>query len=696
MAGAAVETAYTAAAAAVEYVEVLFQGGEVRPPAVSVGFQNELQVFIGIDAARAHPTGELGAGSAREQQNAGNQHQNKACVHGRAVSTETLFLVPSLSIRQLMKVDVNGNTRFVKSERDGVDGSTTPVTIVRRSMTVSGEALPGELPPLLQRIYSSRGVHSADQLRLDLRDMLPPGGLRDIEKALALLTDCFHRQCHIVVVGDYDADGATATALSVKALRALGAAQVSYLVPDRFTQGYGLSPELAVIAADRGADLILTVDNGIGSVAGVRQARALGLRVLVTDHHLPGEELPAADAIVNPNQPDDAFPSRYAAGVGVVFYLLSALRGRLRECGWFQARGLPEPSMADYLDLVALGTVADLVPLDRNNRILVEQGLRRIRAGRCCAGISALLQVAGRNRQRVVASDLGFAVGPRLNAAGRLEDMGIGIQCLLSEDPGEAMKYAGMLDGLNRERRAIENEMKAQADAMMARVSLEGARLPFGICLYDEDWHQGVIGILASRIKEHHHRPVVAMAPGDGSSVRGSARSIAGLHIRDVLAAVDSRHPSLILRFGGHAMAAGLTLDRERVDEFARAFDAEVERCLDGRAPSPRILSDGPLAADELTNDCARLIRYAGPWGQGFEEPLFDGEFQILQHRIVGEAHLKLLLTLDGRTPIDAIAFRWGDKTVPEGRVRVAYRLDLNEFRGSEEVQLMVEHLERA
>lgn len=565
-----------------------------------------------------------------------------------------------------------------------------------RRVSADTAGLLPDLPPLLRRIYLARDIRSSDDLQTGLDGLLPLTGLAGIDPAVHKLMQALQQQLKIVVVGDYDADGATASALALRALRSFGAQRVEYLVPDRFTYGYGLSPELADVAAGRGADLLLTVDNGISSVSGVARAGQLGMGVIVTDHHLPGEELPAAAAIVNPNQPGDSFPSKHAAGVGVVFYLLSALRGRLRESGWFVRNGIPEPNMADLLDLVAVGSVADLVRLDRNNRILVQQGLRRIRAGRCCPGISALLQLSGRVRERVTAADLGFAVGPRLNAAGRLDDMGLGIECLLSDDPAAALEYARTLDGLNRQRREIESEMKAQAEESMALLTLSGEQLPLGLCLYDERWHQGVVGILASRIKERYHRPVVALAAADEVTVKGSARSIPGLHIRDVLAAVDSRHPGLLERFGGHAMAAGLSLARDRVEDFAGAFREEVERQLDGRPPRAEILSDGELAPQEFDAETARLLRYAGPWGQGFPEPLFDGEFEVLSHRFVGDIHLKLLLSLDGAVQLDAIAFRWGDRPPPGERVRIAYRLDLNEYRGVESPQLIIEHLEPA
>jgi single-stranded-DNA-specific exonuclease len=541
--------------------------------------------------------------------------------------------------------------------------------------------------------YARRGVCDAHQMDLGLGGLFGVSGLAGVDAAVELLEQALQDGQRILIVGDYDADGASATALGLRVLRAFGARNLGYMIPDRFAHGYGLCPEIAELAAAQGGQLIVTVDNGISSEAGVRRARELGMRVLVTDHHLPGDKLPPADAIVNPNQPDDTFPSKHLAGVGVIFYLLSALRARLRRLGWFAESGRKEPVMADFLDLVALGTVADLVRLDRNNRILVEQGLRRIRAGRCCPGVTALLMVAGRSVQRTVASDLGFAVGPRLNAAGRLEDMGIGVECLLTDDPDQALEFARTLDALNQQRRHIEGEMQRQADVLMKRLSPAREGLPFGLCLFDPDWHQGVIGILASRLKESYQRPAIALALADGDTLKGSGRSITGLHIRDALAAVDARHPGLLQRFGGHAMAAGLSIARDRWQQFARAFDSEVRERLAGQVPEAEVLSDGPLAPQELNAATARALRYAGPWGQGFPEPVFDGEFEVIAQRWVGDAHLRLELAAEDGTKVDAIAFRWRDRPPAARRVRVAYRLDLNAFQGKESPQLLIDHL---
>ncbi len=573
--------------------------------------------------------------------------------------------------------------------------------IVRRA---SGDATvdwPSSIHPVLQNIYTSRGVRHAREIERSLQYLLPAADLKGMEAATGLLYQALREQQRIVVVGDFDADGATSSVLVVKALRRFGAREVSFLVPNRFKFGYGLTPEIVAVAAEREPDLIVTVDNGIASVDGVAAAKHRGIRVLVTDHHLPGTRLPEADAIVNPNQPGDDFPSKNLAGVGVIFYVMLALRSQLREAGWFESAGIEEPNMAHLLDLVALGSVADVVPLDYNNRILVDQGLRRIRAGQCSPGILALIEVGGRNYQRLTATDLGFVLGPRLNAAGRLEDMSIGINCLLSEDADEARRLARELDGLNRERREIEGQMQTQALAQLDQLKLDDdANLPLGLCLFDPDWHQGVIGILASRIKDRLHRPVIAFAQADDDSIKGSARSVEGVHIRDVLDAVASANPGLLTKFGGHAMAAGLTLERARLEDFQAAFDAEVRRHLRPEDLHGSVYSDGELRAEYIGLELAELLREAGPWGQGFPEPVFDGPFQVLNQRIVGEKHLKLVVRhAESRAPLDAIAFNFlknGDEhDVVEGAtVRLAYKVDVNEFRGQRNVQLIVEHLE--
>lgn len=553
----------------------------------------------------------------------------------------------------------------------------------------------GDLPPLLTRLYAARGVRSAVELDKGLARLIPYQRLKGIDAAVSLLVTALQQRQRILIVGDFDADGATASSVGVLGLRMLGAAHVDYLVPNRFEYGYGLTPEIVAVALQREPQLLLTVDNGISSVEGVAAAKAAGLTVLVTDHHLPGPELPAADAIVNPNQPGCEFPSKALAGVGVMFYVLLALRARLRELNWFAERGLNEPNLAELLDLVALGSVADVVPLDANNRILVHQGLARIRAGRARPGLRAVLEVAGRDHQRINSTDLGFILGPRLNAAGRLDDMSLGIECLLCEDEALARDMAQQLDELNKDRKSIEQGMQREALAQLKDLPL--ADMPFGLCLFEPDWHQGVIGILASRLKERYHRPAIAFADAGDGLLKGSARSVPGLHIRDALDAVAAKHPGLISKFGGHAMAAGLSLPQEHYGAFTAAFDAEVRRQLNADDLTGRLLSDGQLSVTEFNLELAKALRHAGPWGQHFPEPLFHGVFQIVQQRLVGEKHLKLVLKTEcGGQSLDGIAFNIDRDLWPNPTVRwveVAYKLDVNEFRGNETVQLMIAHL---
>jgi single-stranded-DNA-specific exonuclease len=569
--------------------------------------------------------------------------------------------------------------------------------IIRREIDATKSFINQDLHPLLQRIYAVRGVTSSLELERGLERLLPFHELLNIDKAAALLAQALIKQQRILIVGDFDADGATSTALAIRALRVFGARHVDFLVPNRFAFGYGLTPELVQVAAqDFMPAVIITVDNGIASHAGVAAAKALGITVVVTDHHLPALTLPDADVIVNPNQPDDKFPSKNLAGVGVIFYVMLALRRQLTALNWFVDNALPEPNMSRFLDLVALGTVADVVPLDHNNRILVYQGLRRIRAGQCTAGISALLELAGRNQQRLVATDLGFVVGPRLNAAGRLDDMALGINCLLCDDAEQARQMASVLNDLNDERRVIEQDMQEQALTILTALQPEQKSMPVGICLFDEQWHQGVIGILASRIKEKFHRPVIAFAPSSGQEIKGSARSIPGLHIRDTLAQIAVQYPTLIDKFGGHAMAAGLTLTRAAFADFAAAFNEVVSAQLTEAQLHNFLVSDGELAQGELTLDVAEVLREAGPWGQAFPEPLFDSDFQILEQRIVGSRHLKMVLSQDNFQPIDAIAFNIDLKSWPNHRcerIHAAFRVDVNEFRGRRSVQLIIEQL---
>ncbi|MEE1947801.1 single-stranded-DNA-specific exonuclease RecJ [Pseudomonas alcaligenes] len=553
----------------------------------------------------------------------------------------------------------------------------------------------GDLPPLLTRLYAARGVQSAAELDKGLARLIPYQQLKGIDVAVDLLVQALQQRQRILIVGDFDADGATASSVGVLGLRMLGAAHVDYLVPNRFEYGYGLTPEIVAVALQRQPELLVTVDNGISSVDGVTAAKAAGLKVLVTDHHLPGPELPAADAIVNPNQPGCAFPSKALAGVGVMFYVLLALRARLRELGWFASSGVAEPNLGELLDLVALGSVADVVPLDANNRILVHQGLARIRAGRARPGLRAVLEVAGRQHARITSTDLGFILGPRLNAAGRLDDMSLGIECLLCEDEALARDMAQQLDELNKDRKAIEQGMQREALAQLKDLPVES--LPFGLCLFEPDWHQGVIGILASRLKERYHRPAIAFADAGDGLLKGSARSVPGLHIRDALDAVAARHPGLISKFGGHAMAAGLSLPQEHFGAFAAAFDAEVRRQLSEDDLTGRLLSDGQLGAEEFHLELAKALRHAGPWGQHFPEPLFHGVFQIVTQRVVGEKHLKLVLKTEcGSLTLDGIAFNVDRDIWPNPNVRwveLAYKLDVNEYQGRESVQLMVAHL---
>jgi|TARA_Y100000310_G_scaffold323554_1_gene384133 single-stranded-DNA-specific exonuclease len=566
-------------------------------------------------------------------------------------------------------------------------------SLVRRSQRPAGFS--DDVPALLQRIYTARGIENDQDLDLNVGRLLAPDSLKGIEESSRILCDALTGAGSILIVGDFDADGATSAALMVLALKSMGAESVDYLVPNRFEFGYGLTPEIVEVAAERHPDLIITVDNGISSIEGVALARQKGIKVLITDHHLSGEKLPAADAIVNPNQPGCQFPSKYLAGVGVAFYVLSALRSRLRSMHWFEQKNIDEPRMADFLDLVALGTVADVVTLDYNNRIVVNEGLRRIRAGRSRTGIMALLEITRRDSEHLVAADLAFAVGPRLNAAGRLKDMSLGIECLLSEDLAQARDLARRLNELNDDRRAIEAEMREQASAYLEDFSKQQQELPFGLCLYDKDWHQGVVGILASRIKERVNRPVIVFADGSGGKdeeLKGSGRSVPGLHIRDALQNIASSNAGLITKFGGHSMAAGLTLDRSKFDEFKEAFDGEVRLKLSEDDLQGTILSDGELSPGEFSLSTAQLLRKGGPWGEGFAEPLFDGIFNIVQQRIVGQKHLKLRLRLDSGRVLEAIAFNH-DRLSDSNRVRLAYRMDVNLYRGKQSLQLVIEEL---
>jgi single-stranded-DNA-specific exonuclease len=547
--------------------------------------------------------------------------------------------------------------------------------------------------PLLRRIYAGRGVTRSTDLDRSLGALVPPTTLPDIERAAARIADAIMAQQAIVIVGDFDADGATAVALCVRVLGELGAERVSYLVPNRFEFGYGLSPEIVDLAAQSEPDLIITVDNGVSSVNGVAQANGFGIDVIVTDHHLAGAELPAAYAIVNPNLPGAKFPSGALAGVGVAYYLLSAVRGALRTRQWFDA-SRPEPNLGRYLDLVALGTVADVVPLDANNRILVHQGLQRMRAGKCLPGIKAISEIAKRSLDTLSAQDLGFALGPRLNAAGRLEDMSLGIKCLLAPDLTSARSMAAALDQLNKARRQLEQDMVGDAELLLAEEHADDQRV--GLSVYHETFHQGVVGIVAGRMRERFHKPVIAFADaGDASpdELKGSARSIDDLHIRDVLDWIAASHPGLLIKFGGHAMAAGLSIKRVHLDRFGVIFDKAVQRFTNPDMLDARLITDGELDTQDLSLETAQLLAASGPWGSGFPEPRFTGEFDVVSQRVVGDAHLKLVLKTHGRV-VDAIAFRQAPLAHGTSSVRVVYGLNVNDYGQWPTVQLVVEYLE--
>ena len=565
--------------------------------------------------------------------------------------------------------------------------------IHRRNADIAPALQKAAVPEVLKRVYANRGIQNPSELSLTLDQLLPPQNLKGVTEAAELLADAIEGDARVLIVGDFDADGATSCAMAVSVLRQMGLREIAYLVPNRFEFGYGLTPEIVDLAAAQTPDLIVTVDNGISSIDGVEAARALGISVLVTDHHLPGASLPEAEVIVNPNQPGCAFGSKSLAGVGVMFYVLTALRATLRQRGWFDEEGITEPNLGDALDLVALGTVADVVPLDRNNRILVAAGLARIRSGRARPGIEALFEVAGRDHRQATASDLGFIVGPRLNAAGRLDDMSIGIECLLAESSMAAREQAETLHQLNRERRDIEQSMQLDALKQLDDLALDATNVPFALTLYDPDWHQGVIGILASRIRERVHRPTVVFADVGDDLLKGSGRSIPGLHLRDALDRVATRHPGLVEKFGGHAMAAGLSLAKSDLEAFRAALNSVVADTLRDVPPESIEDSDGELAPGDFSVQLAEQLVRGGPWGQHFPEPMFDGVFTVSRHRIVGDKHLKMTLTIDS-VDVEAIAFNidvdeWLSQ--PLERIRALYRLDINEFRGDRNAQLVID-----
>lgn len=582
--------------------------------------------------------------------------------------------------------------------------------IQRRSLPDVSIQWPAALHPVLRRVFASRGIDAAEQVEHRLGSLLPPDALSGMRRACELLEHAIDEQLRIVVVGDFDADGATGTAVAVRGLRALGARHVGYAVPNRFRHGYGLSPPVVEELLAQSPQLLITVDNGIAAHAGVVAAKAHGMQVIVTDHHLPGPTLPEADAIVNPNNNGDEFPSKALAGVGVMFYLLLALRSRLRERGRYSGNGVAQPDLSILLDLVALGTVADLVPLDRNNRILVAAGLKRIRSGRVCPGITALIACGKRDRARLVASDLAFTVAPRLNAAGRLDDMSLGIECLLTDDVSRAQELAQTLSAMNAQRRELQSDMVEQAEAEVRKWQSRGMdELPFGVVMFNPDWHHGVVGLVASKLKETLHRPVIACATADVESasstdhadehalVKASGRSIPGFHLRDALADVDARNPGLIVRFGGHAMAAGLSLRRADIDRFAAAFDAVARERVSAQSLQAILLTDGELEASDFCLDLARQLRDAGPWGQGFPEPLFDGAFDLDSWKVMGEVHLRLMLRhAKLAQPLEAVLFNAYDGTPPPARIRVAFQLDVNTWNDTERLQLLIRHLEAA
>ncbi|MGY0561899.1 MAG: single-stranded-DNA-specific exonuclease RecJ [Paraglaciecola chathamensis] len=567
---------------------------------------------------------------------------------------------------------------------------------IRRRSPVSVEHLPDSINPTLKQIYATRGITSEQQLERSAKALLHYKDMSGVGDAVRILADALAQSKRIIIVGDFDADGATSTALSMLALGMMGCKNHDYLVPNRFNFGYGLSPQIVDVAHEQGAQVIMTVDNGIACFAGVERAKELGITVLITDHHLAAESLPIADAIVNPNQPNCSFMSKNLAGVGVAFYLMLALRAHLRGVDWFAQNDIDVPNLADLLDIVALGTVADVVPLDENNRILVHQGLLRIRSDKCRPGIQALIEVAGRDKRKMVASDLGFVIGPRLNAAGRLDDMSMGIECLLTDSDYKAKQIAVELDSLNRERREIEQSMQQEAVTALDSLQLSEQDMPHGLVLYQADFHQGVIGILAGRIKEKYFRPTIAFAHQDDEIIKGSARSIPGVHIRDLLEELSTRYPGLIIKFGGHAMAAGLSIEMAKLEEFKKRFTQLAQEHLAGKPLAGELISDGELPAQALTLEFSQLLKDAGPWGQGFPEPLFDGQFELVEQRIVGHKHLKMMLRMPSGKLVDAIAFNVDTQVWPNEQckhVELAYKLDINEFRGRTSLQFLVEGL---
>lgn len=580
----------------------------------------------------------------------------------------------------------------------GIPGNLDNSMNIQQRTTEDFSALPNDWPECIRRIMAARGIKKADELTFDLAELPKPSEMLGMEAAVTLLIQALQQQWQVMIVADFDSDGATSCAVMMRGLRMMGLQQIDFIVPNRFVHGYGLTTELlSEIAAVNQPDLLITVDNGIASLDGVALAKQRGMQVLITDHHLAAEQLPQADAIVNPNQPGDNFPSKMLAGVGVAFYVLLGLRQGLRDINWFELQQLAEPRLVELLDLVALGTVADVVPLDRLNRTLVDLGLKRMRQGRACAGIRALLQIAGKDLERLSAQDLGFAIAPRLNAAGRMEDMGLGIDTLMTDSFAMAQQAAQLLDQINLERRSVEQGMQLEALAMLEKLQLNETSQAAAYCLYEESWHQGVIGLLASRIKEKMHRPVIVFAPGEPGEIKGSARSITGVHIRDVLVNVAAKYPDLILRFGGHAMAAGLTLKQNDFSLFEQAFREAVELAADPTVFERALYSDGELSVQELNMHLAEKLPVLAPWGQAFPEPQFHGQFVLQNYRHVGQQsdHLRLTIKLDDGRQITAMAFR---QTAPKWlqigqKVGLHYRLDINEFRQTKSLQLLVDNI---
>ena len=560
-----------------------------------------------------------------------------------------------------------------------------------------GINLPDSIHPVLKRIYASRNIKSSEDLDYSLGSLIPYEELGGIDDAVILLQEMITQKKRILIVADFDADGATSCALAIRGLTAMGAKDVIYVVPNRFEHGYGLSPKIVDVALDHDPDLIVTVDNGISSISGVEHAKKNGIKVLITDHHLPGDKLPSADVIINPQLKEDKFPSKNLAGVGVIFYILLALRAKLKAENWFDEKNIKYPNLANLLDLVALGTISDLVPLDKNNRTMVAHGLKLMRKNKSKAGILAILNQSGRQLSTLTSGDLSFAIAPRLNAAGRLTDMSLGIECLLTDDKENAVEMAKKLNQLNIERRQIQNNMEEQALTEFEKYLQDTSKkMPHGICIYNQNWHQGVVGILAAKIKEKFNRPVIVFAQECQGILKGSARSITELHIKDVFDEIARLYPELILTFGGHAMAAGLTIEESQFDRFSDVFNKVVNQYISSDSLEDQCLTDGELSGDDFSLPLALAIQNAGPWGQSFPEPIFVGQFKILDKRVVGESHLKLKLQSRNNNTLDAIAFNMTDDDWPSKLEQIisTYRLGINNYRGHSQVQLFIEHIE--